>query len=95
MTVYVRVCFWALYYVSLIYVSVFCQHYDAFNLWNELSAQRNNTTPEYELEQIKYRDSIKQEHAIQSGYTFLIIPYYLEDNDKYKEIIDNTIQKLK
>lgn len=71
------------------------QHYESLHSWNEISSKRNGTTPEYELEQIKYRDSLKREHAINNGYTFLEIPYYLENNDEYKIIIDNTINKIK
>ena len=66
------------------------QHYRKTS-WNTLQAKRNQTTPELEFLKLQQRDKYKKEYALNQGYYYLSIPYYLEDNDAYKQAIDNKI----
>lgn len=69
------------------------QHYEICG-FTKLSAKHYNTTPEEELKKYKARDKYKMNFALERDYSYLIIPYWFEDNDKYKELIDNKINEL-
>ena len=40
-------------------------------------------------------DNYKEKYAIENGYKFIIIPYWYEKNDYYKEILDNELNNNK
>lgn len=54
---------------------------------------KTNETKKEKLRQQKERDTIKKEHAINSGYHFLEIPYWTEKDNSYEHLIDNAITK--
>lgn len=68
------------------------QHYEPIkghSKWlGDLSAE------EY-LEDRQHKDNIKKCFAIQSGYNFLEIPYWSEENNMWVELIENKICEIK
>lgn len=70
------------------------QHYKKSS-WHTLTAKRNGTTPEIELQKQQERDKYKKIYAINHGYEYLEIPYYEEDEDRYKQIIMDKINDIK
>ena len=59
-----------------------------------LSAKKNHSTPEEELNYVKEKDLYKKNYALSHGYYYLDIPYWAEKDDKYKELIDNKLQEM-
>jgi len=53
-----------------------------------------NLTPKEALEKRQRYDKFKEKVAIESGYEFLVIPYWLEKGCKFKAVIDKKIQEL-
>lgn len=68
------------------------QHYEITG-FTYMTAEFYKTSPEEELEKYQYRDKIKKDFAIANGYSYLEIPYWLEKNEEYKEVIDDAIIK--
>lgn len=79
--------------VSLIIEVHGIQHYDKL-YYATLMAERNNTTPEFELAEIQWRDEYKKNYAISQGYYYLAIPYWTEKDESYKNLIDDKIQEI-
>lgn len=69
------------------------QHYYICS-WHVNIAKRRGTTPEEELLRIQYRDNIKKQYALLQGYHYLIIPYWTEDDESYKKLIDDKIKSI-
>lgn len=70
------------------------QHYE-ITYYAKLRARFNNTTPEYELHQQKLRDRYKRMYAkIKEGYFYLVIPYWTEKDESYKELISSKINDI-
>lgn len=69
------------------------QHYDPCS-WHLLTAKRRNTTKEIEFELQQKRDKFKEEYALQNGYHYLVVPYYMENKDTYKQIIIEKINQI-
>ena len=68
------------------------QHYktSAFSsIW-----KKRNITPEEQLRLYQERDQIKKQYAIQCGFHYLELPYWLERSDAYKAVIDNKIHEI-
>lgn len=63
------------------------QHYQSYQHPNELNTDGGNTRA--------FRDKEKREQAIGHGYNYLEIPYYCEYKDKWKETIDEAIEKIR
>lgn len=67
------------------------QHY-LLSDWHKTLARHNNTTPEYELEYIQWKDKIKKEHALKNGYVYLEIPYTADNKEnEWKKMIDDIL----
>lgn len=58
------------------------------------NAKRNNTTPEYEFHYQKLKDRYKRFIAHHRGYFYLEIPYWTEQDESYKLLIDNKINEI-
>lgn len=72
------------------------QHYEYENCgWYKRKAKRYNVTTEEYFKQRKSIDDYKEKYAIENGYKFIIIPYWYEKNDYYKEILDNELNNNK
>ena len=59
-----------------------------------MSARKNNTSPEYELEYQKWKDNFKKNYALEQGYNYLEIPYWKVKDDSYKKLINNKIKEI-
>ena len=70
------------------------QHYNKNCGLIERHAKRNNTTPEQELAELQWRDEYKKQYAISQGYHYLAIPYWTEQDESYKTLIDDKIQSI-
>lgn len=69
------------------------QHYEIAG-WHMTQAKVSKRTPEQEFQYLKWKDEYKKEYVLNSGYTYLVIPYWDEKNDNYKNVIDNCINQL-
>lgn len=69
------------------------QHYEITG-WLRSHAIRNNTTPEYELNRRKLYDRYKKYIAWKNNYNYLVIPYWFEQNDNYKDLIRNKVWNI-
>ena len=69
------------------------QHYEITN-FAKMSANKFNTTPEYELKYLQWKDEYKKDYAINHGYKYLDIPYWTEKDESYKTLIDNKINEI-
>lgn len=69
------------------------QHYKICGLTN-LAAKKYNTTPEEALKYVQWKDEYKKQYALSQGYYYLAIPYWTEQDESYKTLIDNKIQQI-
>ena len=68
------------------------QHYKISNFTKKNAERRGMTLEEY----FKYRqwiDEFKRQFVLDNGYFYLAIPYWTEETEEYKELIDNAIQE--
>ena len=70
------------------------QHYDVNNGWINKIAKKYNITPEEALEYIQWKDEYKKSYALSKDYYYLSIPYWTENDETYKTLIDNKIQEI-
>ena len=67
------------------------QHYKVSNFTQKNAERRGMTLEEY----FKYRqwiDEFKKQFVLSNGYFYLAIPYWTEDTEEYKVLIDDAIQ---
>ena len=69
------------------------QHYEIC-LHTKTDAVERCITPEEGFKLLQYRDKIKKECALSHNYYYLIIPYWTESDQSYKQLIDNMIHKI-
>lgn len=69
------------------------QHYMVTG-FSFLRAQETGNTPEEELEYRKKIDAFKRQYALDNGYFYLEIPYWTENDESYKTLIDNKINEI-
>lgn len=70
------------------------QHYNVNNGWICKTANKYNLTPGQVLEDLQWRDQYKKQYALSQGYYYLEIPYWTEQDESYKTIIDNKIKEI-
>lgn len=70
------------------------QHYVADCGYNNKRAKQLNTTSEEVMKNQQYRDNLKQKHALDNGYEYLIIPYWTENNKSYRTLLDNKFYEI-
>lgn len=70
------------------------QHYNVNSGLIRRHAKRNNITPEEALADLQWRDEYKKQYAISQGYHYLAIPYWTEQDESYKTLIDEAIQQI-
>ena len=70
------------------------QHYDVNNGWILKTAKKYNISPEQTLSDLQWRDEYKKQYAISQGYHYLAIPYWTENDESYKTIIDQKIKEI-
>lgn len=70
------------------------QHYDVNNGWICQTAKKRKITPKQVLEDLQWRDEYKKQYALSQGYFYLAIPYWTEQDESYKTLIDEKIQSI-
>ena len=70
------------------------QHYNMTNSYTKLSAKKHGVTPEKELAEIQWRDEYKKQYALSQGCHYIEIPYWTEDDESYKTLIDQKIKEI-
>lgn len=70
------------------------QHYKITN-FTKLSAQKKGISFEEEFQYSQWKDSYKKEQALLHGYNYIAIPYWSENNDEYKKIINAYITNFR
>ena len=70
------------------------QHYNANAGWIRKAAERSHITKDELLADIKWRDEYKKQYALSQGYYYLAIPYWTENDESYKTLIDEKIQSI-
>ena len=70
------------------------QHYNKNCGLIERHSKRNNTTPDQELADLQWRDEYKRQYALSQGYYYLDIPYWTEQDESYKTLIDEKIKSI-
>lgn len=70
------------------------QHYNANAGWIRKSAEKSNMTKEELLAEIQWRDEYKKRYALSQGYHYLAVPYWTENDESYKTLIDDAIQSI-
>ena len=70
------------------------QHYKLTG-WHITQSKASGKTPKEEFEYQKWKDLYKKEYAENNGYHYLEIPYYYENDDLYKKVIDDKIVQIK
>ena len=69
------------------------QHYDITS-FAKSTAYHNNIDPECVLQYQKWKDDYKKNFALENGYSYLELPYWVFNDDTYKHLIDNKISTL-
>ena len=69
------------------------QHYEVCS-FHYLISRRDNITPEQSLKRRKLYDRYKKAVAECNGYFYLEIPYWTENDESYKTLIDNKINEI-
>lgn len=69
------------------------QHYEVCG-WSYTQAKADNCSPEEELQYQRWKDNYKKEFALNNGFHYCEIPYTDEENDLYKQTVDNAIHKI-
>jgi len=70
------------------------QHYKISG-FHKTQSKKHNTTPKEEFNYQQLKDRYKRIKAIQNGYYYLEIPYWVDDeNDTWKKLIDNKIVEI-
>lgn len=69
------------------------QHYEICG-WTYTQAKAEKCSPKEILDYQQWKDSYKKQFAIDNGYFYLEIPYTYEENDQYKQLIDDKIHEI-
>ena len=70
------------------------QHYNVNAGWVRKAAERSHMTKEELLAEIQWRDEYKKQYALSQGYYYIAIPYWTENDESYKTLIDDKIQSI-
>lgn len=69
------------------------QHYE-IDKFTIMQATKQHKTPEEVLQYQQWKDLHKKDYAMSNGYHYLEVPYWAVNNDEYKQMIDDKIQKI-
>jgi hypothetical protein len=69
------------------------QHYKITN-YVIADARKREVSPKEELLYIQWKDEHKKQYAISQGYYYLAVPYTSENDESYKQLIDNKIHEI-
>lgn len=70
------------------------QHYYAKNSFHQKLAETTNKSLEEVFSELQWRDEYKKQYALKNGYHYIAIPFNMEQNEKYKYIIDKAIKLI-
>lgn len=70
------------------------QHYNSNAGWIRKATRQCNMTAKELLADIQWRDQYKKQYALSQGYHYLAIPYWTEQDNSYKTLIDNKIKEI-
>lgn len=70
------------------------QHYRSNTSIAKMQSVKYGITQEEVLKKQQKHDEFKKQYAIKHGYNYLIIPYWTENDESYKAIIDNKIKEI-
>jgi hypothetical protein len=70
------------------------QHYNENAGWIRKQAKNSNMSLSEVLADIQWRDEYKKQYALSQGYHYLAIPYWTEQDESYKTLIDEKIQEI-
>ena len=69
------------------------QHYKTCT-WDKKIAKHNNTTQEEVFKKRQFYDEYKKIFALSNGYFYLVVPYWSEKDESYKNIIYDKINQI-
>ena len=69
------------------------QHYKV-TAYIIMDAKKHNMTPQEELEYLQWKDLYKKQYALDNGYSYLVLPYWVFEDDSYMRLIDEKIQSI-
>lgn len=75
-------------------VEVMGESHYKIDLFTIQKAKKHGTTPEQELADLQWRDEYKKQYALSQNYHYLAIPYWTEQDESYKTLIDDKIQSI-
>lgn len=75
-------------------VEVMGESHYKIDLFTIKNAQKRKITPEQVLADLQWRDEYKKQYALSQGYHYLAIPYWTENDESYKTLIDQKIQEI-
>ena len=75
-------------------VEVMGESHYKIDLFTVKNASRRHLTPEETLLDLQWRDEHKKQYALSQGYHYLAIPYWTENDESYKILIDQKIQEI-
>ena len=58
------------------------------------NAKKLNISPEEAFADLQWRDEYKKQYALSQGYHYLAVPYWTENDESYKTLIDDAIQSI-
>ena len=70
------------------------QHYNELSGLIRRHAKREGLTPKQVLVDIQWRDEYKKQYALSQGYYYISIPYWAEQDESYKTLIDKKISEI-
>lgn len=68
-------------------------HYK-IDLFVKSAAEKRRISSEQALFDLQWRDEYKKQYALSQGYYYLAIPYWTENDESYKTLIDEKIQQI-
>lgn len=69
------------------------QHYEDCTWYKNIAKKKKCTSKDILIQRQQY-DSYKMNYALNNGYEYLVIPYWTENDESYKNMIDEKIQYL-
>ena len=69
------------------------QHYQKCS-WYKQKAKRKGCSEDDIFNLRKFYDEYKKSEALRNGYSYLVIPYWVEENKSYMKLIDDKIDYI-
>ena len=79
---------------KILIIEVMGESHYKIDLLTIKNAKKRKISPEQTLSDLKWRDEYKKQYAISKGYQYLAIPYWTENDESYKILIDQKIKEI-